>query len=920
MRLLRPRVLTLALATSMGFGAASATEPLPTPAGVTAGPAVEGIQSYTLANGLTVLLFPDASKATVTVNVTYRVGSLQENYGETGMAHLLEHLLFKGTPTYPDIPGEMKKRGMTYNASTALDRTNYFATFPADEAQVDWLLRLEADRMVHSFVARKDLDSEMTVVRNEMEAGENNPGNVLIQRMLSTAYLWHHYGNSTIGARSDVEHVSIERLQAFYRTWYQPDNAVLLVAGRFDPAKTLKAIQASFGPIKRPARALPNFYTIEPAQDGERKVVVRRAGDMKLAALAYHIPSAAHPDTAALSVLTRVLGDTPSGRLHKALVEGKQAAGVGALNFEQRDPGALLLFAQLPLPADVEAVSTALIGQIEGLAGQPISAEEVSRAKAGLLKDVELALNDPNRVGLALSEPIAAGDWRLLFLNRDRIEQVNAEDVNRVAQAYLKPSNRTLGLFVPDPKPDRAAIPAAPDLTALLHNYQGRAAVAAGEAFDAKPQSIEARLQRGTLASGAKVVFLPKDTRGETVQGRIALHFGDEASLMQQGAVPDLVGEMLLRGAGEMTRQQLAERLDQLKAQVTVQGNATGAEISLLTTREHLPAVMELVATALRHPTFPASEFDQLRTQAITVFEAQRSDPAAIAGNAMMRHFDATPAGHPRHVRSFDETIAAVRAARVEQAKAFHRAFYGADHAEFAFVGDFDADTLKSQLNQLFGAWKGSKGYTRIPDPYRAVEATSVKLELPDKPNAMVLMQSQLALGEDDPDYPAMVVANQILGGDPLKSRIGDRVRQQDGLTYGAGSQFNAGILDEKAALTAYAIMAPQNSAAVQSAIREEMARLLKDGVSETEVRDAVAGLLKLRETERNDDAALTNLLGNQAYYNFTLQRTIEFEQALSKLTAAQVTAALRRHLKPDAISVFAAGSFAGVGTAAAGR
>jgi zinc protease len=884
----------------------------PLPAGMVAGPSVEGIQSYTLANGMTVLLFPDASKATVTVNVTYRVGSLQENYGETGMAHLLEHLLFKGTPSHADIPAEMKKRGMSYNASTALDRTNYFATFPADEAQLEWLLQLEADRMVNSFVAKKDLDSEMTVVRNEMEAGANNPGNVLVQRMLSTAYLWHHYGNSTIGARSDVENVNIERLQDFYRTWYQPDNAVVLVAGRIDPAKALQAIQASLGKVKRPSRVLPAFYTVEPIQDGEREVVVRRSGDVKLAALAYHIPSAAHPDTAALSVLVKVLGDTPSGRLHKTLVEGKQAAGVGAFNFEQRDPGAVLLFAQLPLQSDAEAVSRILIDQTEGLAAHPVTEEEVGRAKVGLLKDIELALNDPNRVGLALSEPIGAGDWRLLFLNRDRVEKVTAEDVNRVARAYLKPSNRTLGLFLPDAKPDRAEIPAAPDVAALLQNYQGKAAVSSGEAFDPTPVNIEARLQRSVLTSGAKVALLPKDTRGDTVQGRIALHFGDEASLRNQGIVPDLVGEMLMRGSADMSRQQLADALDQLKATVTVSGTATGADVDLLTTREHLPALMDLLAKVLRQPSFPAGEFEQLRTQMITGLESQRSEPTAVAGNALMRHFDATPADHPRHVRTFEESIEATRTATLDRVRSFHSSFYGADHAEFAFVGDFDAGALKAQLNSLFGDWKGKGGYTRITSPYRPVAARAEKLELPDKPNAMLLMQTELPLSEDDPDYAAMMVANLILGGDPLKSRIADRVRQQEGLTYAAGSQFNAAILDERATLVAYAIMAPQNVATVETSIREEVARMLKDGVSDAEVREAVSGLLKKRQTERSDDAVLSTMLKNQAYYGFTLQRTTDFEKALSGLTGEAVTAALRRNLKPETLSVFTAGSFAG--------
>ena len=246
---------------------------------------VEGITEYRLANGLRVLLFPDQSKPTVTVNITYLVGSAQEGYGETGMAHLLEHLQFKGSKGHTNIPQELTERGARTNATTWLDRTNFFETLQATDANLQWALGLEADRMVNSFIARKDLDSEMTVVRNEFERGENDPSSVLEERVLSTAFLWHNYGHSTIGARSDIENVPIDRLQAFYRRFYQPDNAVLLVAGRFDEPKTLATIQSLFGAIAKPDRELPKVYTQEPTQDGERIVRLRRVGDSKVVIL-----------------------------------------------------------------------------------------------------------------------------------------------------------------------------------------------------------------------------------------------------------------------------------------------------------------------------------------------------------------------------------------------------------------------------------------------------------------------------------------------------------------------------------------------------------------------------------------------------------------------------------------------------------
>ncbi len=260
-------------------------------------------------NGLKVLLFPDPSKATTTVNMTYLVGSRMENYGETGMAHLLEHMMFKGTPKHPHIDQEFNQRGARFNGSTSMDRTNYYEIAQASDDNLAWAIELEADRMVHSFIARKDLDSEMTVVRNEYEQGENSPFSVLLKRMQSVAFDWHSYGRSTIGNRSDIENVDIPHLQAFYRMYYQPDNAVLLIAGRFDEAKALALVAKSFGPIPKPKAARPVFWTVEPTQDGDRcTFTVRRKGDIQAVVIAYHVPSNLHAESDPLGFASFILG------------------------------------------------------------------------------------------------------------------------------------------------------------------------------------------------------------------------------------------------------------------------------------------------------------------------------------------------------------------------------------------------------------------------------------------------------------------------------------------------------------------------------------------------------------------------------------------------------------------------------------
>ena len=904
-----PLVLALAFGSPL-FASAQA----PLPKGVSAGPSIEGISQYDLPNGMKVLLFPDSTKPTVTVNLVYGVGSVHENYGETGMAHLLEHLLFKGTPTQSDISGEMKKRGIDFNATTSLDRTNYFSSFPANDDTLTWVLGMEADRMVNSNIALKDLDTEMTVVRNELEKNENAPVAVLFQRLRSTAFLWHNYGNSTVGARSDVEGVPIDKLQAFYHQWYQPDNAMLIVAGRIDPAKTLALVSTHFGKLGKPARTLPRFYTAEPAQDGEREVTVRRSGDLRLVVAAYHIPALTQADSAPLNVLANVLGNTPGGRLHKALVETKIAAGAGAGGESMHDPGLLSVIAVLPKDGDTAKAEAELLAQVEDLGKRPITQQEVDEAKQRIANAYELYFTDVNAVALGLSEFQAAGDWRLLFTSRDAIEKVTAEDVNRVATMYLKSSNRTLGRFVPTDNAQRVEVAAAPEAAKVVDGYVGRAAVAAGENFDPTPQNLQARTQTFTLGNGLKVSLLPKKTRGETVVVNAKFRFGDEKSVTGRVDAAGFAGAMLMRGTQDLSRQQIDQRFEALKTQAGISGDSQAATMSLNTRKAQLAEALALAAEVLRNPVFPEGEFEQLRLQALTGLEASRKEPGNVASMALAQHFDPWPAGHPLHVKTLDESLAVTKALKREELVAFHRDFYGTDNGEIAIVGDFDPAVVKQQLEGLFADWKSSKPYAPISTHFTNVAAVRERFDTPDKPSAVLLARSNVSLKATDADFPALRVASDIFGGGALKSRLGDRIRQKEGLSYGVQSSINPDDSrdgkDDNGNFVIQAIAAPENMAKVETAIREEYARLVKDGVTAEEVRDMVSGVLTQREQGRAEDGTVAGMLTDQLYFGRTMEFTAAVDAQYKALTVDQVNAAIRKHLKPEELSVYAAGDF----------
>jgi zinc protease len=881
-----------------------------TPAGVERFTSVEGITEYRLKNGLRVLMFPDQTKQTITVNMTYLVGSATENYGETGMAHLLEHMVFKGTPRHTNIPAELTSHGARPNGSTWADRTNYFETFAATDENLNWALDLEADRMVNSFVAKKDLDSEMTVVRNEFELGENDPGNVLLERMMAASYIWHNYGKTTIGARSDIENVPIERLQAFYHTYYQPDNAVLTVAGKFDEPKTLALVDKYFSPVPRPARTLQKIYTVEPTQDGERMVTLRRTGDTQFVQALYHVPSGAHPDFAAVEILARVLADTPSGRLHKALVESKKASFVFGYDYQWHDPTLAIFGAEVRQGDSLDAARDALVETIEGLASTPPTKEEVERARTQLLKNIDLSMNNSDRIGIRLSEFIGAGDWRLFFLHRDRLRSVTPEEVARVGAAYFKPSNRTLGLFVPTPKPDRAEIPPVPDLQAALKDYKGDAVVAAGEAFDPSPENIESRTTREE-AGGIKMALLPKKTRGGKVTAQMVIRYGDEKSLMNRSTAAGLAGQMLMRGAAKHTRQQLQDELDKLKARAFVFGGSTQANVSVETVRENLPAVMRLVAEMLREPSFPESEFEQLKREELAGIEEGKSEPTQIAFTAFNRMLNPFPKGDVRYVSTPEEDVTQTNAATLDEARQFYKEFYGASNATLTVVGDFDAKEVAGLARQLFGDWKSPKPFARVPSVYRDVAAANQSFPAPDKANAFFVAGLNLSLRDDNPDFPALVLGNYMLGGGFLNSRIATRLRQKEGLSYGTGSSLNASSLDQAGRFTATAIYAPQNVERLEAAFKEEMARAVKDGFTAEEVAAAKSGWLQSRQVSRAQDNELATRLNAYLYLGRTLAWDADFERKVAALTPEEINAAMRRHIDPSKLIIIKSGDFA---------
>src|SRR5258706_7746292 len=716
------------------------------------GATVEGITEYQLDNGLRVLLYPDPSRAKVTVNMTVLVGSRHEGYGETGMAHLLEHMVFKGTATHPAVPKALQEHGAQWNGTTSDDRTNYFETMPATDENLEFGIALEADRLVNSNVKKEDLDSEMTVVRNEFERSENSPSSVLSKRIEAIAYDFHNYGKPTIGNRSDIERVPIDNLKAFYRKFYQPDNAVLVVAGQFDEKRALELVEKYFAKIPRRTRKLDATCTEEPEQDGERTVTLRRVGDVGAVGAAWHIPAGPHPDSASMQIVANILSTPPSGKLYQALVETKKASDVYSYAGAEHDPGLLIVGAEVRDAKMLDEVRETLLSTVESIGQKGVSDEEVNRARQQILKARQRAEMDTSSFAIALSNWAAEGDWRLYFLHRDEIEKVSASSVRVAAGKYLRRNNRTTGVFFPSDKAERIAIPATPDVNSLVQNYKGREAMAAGEAFEPTPANIEARVQRMDMPEGIKVALLPKKTRGQEVQMLLTLRYGTGENLKGFEAEAGMLPQLMLRGTKKLSYQQLRDELDRLNATISAGGGggrgrgrggpAGGGSLGSLTfsvetRRENLPAVLEILKQILREPAMPEDQFEIMRRERLAAAEAGKTEPSVLAARSLSRKLAPYAKDDVRYVPTVEESIQRLNAASYDQLMQLYRDYLGSQAGEFTIVGDFEAGTCLPILKSALEGWKAPKPYARIAmTGPQGLAGSQQRINTPDKANA----------------------------------------------------------------------------------------------------------------------------------------------------------------------------------------
>ena len=650
---------------------------------------VEGVKEYRLSNGLQILLVPDPAQTNVVVNVVYHVGSRHEGYGETGMAHLLEHMLFRPSKKFSSIKQTIANKGAFANGTTYYDRTNYYEILPASDSNLNWALDMESDRMVNSLMRGEDLQKEFTVVRNEFEAGENEPDRILRERVLATMYLWHNYGKSTIGSKEDIEQVPIANLAAFYRKYYQPDNATLVIGGKFDEKKTLALIAGYFGKIPRPARVLMAPYTVEPPQDGERYIELRRNGDIPFIGMAFHTPAYSDKEFVANDAVIEILTNDPAGFFYKQLVETKLATKEYGFSLTSYDPGFTYFGLSVPKDKSLDSAKTAFLTASAQLATLTLTQEDLDRAKNSLKKQVSDMQNNTLSFTIGLAEIIGAGDWRLFYVYRDRLDQLTLADVQACLKKYYLTSNRTVGVFIPDKSAERVIVPERPDVAALVKGYKGRATVAETGTFEATVPNIKKSTEYGTLTSGMQYALLKKPVKGDKIYANFILKIGDESSLSGKNSIPMLTAAMLKSGTATRSKKEINDQLDKLKSSISFSSSGGGSAISVnvVTDKDNCMATLDLLADMLMHPSFDSNEFSKLMIDIGADLDQNRSDPQYVAVTTFQQKMTPYPKGHPLYPETLEEQAADLKTVKLADVRDFYGDFYGVDHGFVSFVG-----------------------------------------------------------------------------------------------------------------------------------------------------------------------------------------------------------------------------------------
>ena len=736
-----------------------------------------GIKEYTMtSNGLRVLLKQDNTAPVATFMVTYEVGSRNEAIGYTGSTHLLEHLMFKGSRKFNTKKGNsvfqtLQSLGARMNATTWLDRTNYFAVLPSEHLET--LIEIEADRMRNAYIKEEDRQSEMTVVRNEFERGQNSPSGVLDENIWATAYQAHPYHHSTIGWKEDIENVSIERLREFYDTFYWPNNATAIAIGDFTEKEALSMIKKHFGKIRKSTKPIPEVYTAEPKQEGIRTITLKRAGQQGIVGVAHKTPAATHPDAPAFMVLSSILSSGKNSRFYKNITDKGLTTSVYIWDSLFRDPGLFTVYANLSPDVDHKTVEKAVVDEYEKIKKDGVSDEEVKNAQTQLIASMKFRQDGSYAIASGLNEAIASGDWTLYTTYDEKIGAVTKEDVQRIVKEYFKEDLSTIGYFIPlgTGGQNKKLATSAKDLGKMkLKHFSEEEELLSSKVVDSEP------------VEGIRLLTLKRGSGVVTLTGSM---LGGDIYASGNARTADMVAAMLDQGTTNMTKFEISAKLESAGARLGFFSGQARVGFSGKFLSEDTKMVFDLLADQLKNPLFAEEDLNKVKKRQVANYKRSKESTRGNATNNMLKAFYGT--GHQNSPTDPDKAIEEIKKITPKNLKDFHLKNYGAGTMVIVAVGDVDHNSLEGLIKEGFGGWKKSPLKEKKETSTANKASDKVYVTMQDKTSTDFLVGTALGIDRYHPDYLPLYVATHTLGGN-FSARLMQTVRVKEGLTYGINS------------------------------------------------------------------------------------------------------------------------------------
>ncbi len=863
-----------------------------------------------LDNGLTVLTKEVNTAPVVSVQVWYRVGSQNEKQGITGISHQLEHLMFKGTKDRPIQFGRLfSALGSNSNAFTSYDMTAYFGTTGSDK--LDAMLRLEADRMVNTLAGEKELKTENKVVLSELDGGNNSPGTRLYREVMLAAYPDSPYGWPVIGYRPEVVNFTVKDVQNYYHTFYRPDNATLVIVGNFETQATLKKVREIYGAIVAPPKPkvliTPEDQQTKPKppqpKSAKKPILLKEPGSVPfLQSLYPNLPNVDGDDVAAIDVMDSILTSGRSSRFSQALVETGLASSVSGSSSTQIGTGWYLVSATPTEGKSLEELDRLILDEIDKLQTQPITPEELERAKTSMRANYILGNRDINSQAIQIGyNQTVAKDYTYSDRYLTAVDKVTIADVKRVAKQYLQRDRRVVGYFEPsvitsqsgttpsNSHSSEAFSPSSPVDPAEVAKYLPESALVAkaGVPTAVKPDKF-------TLANGLTVLLLSdRSTPTVTLVGEIKAGSGFDS--IEKAGLSGLTAQNLTNGTTTKDALALASRLENRGARLGFSAGRESVGISGISMASDLPIVIDQLADLLQNATFPAKEFELNLQRNLLAFKSELDNPGSLA----RRIFQSTlyPKGHPFNAMRTEESLKSLTR---EDLVKFYKTYYRPDNTILTLMGDFDPATVRKLLEEKLGTWtaQGKAPKYQFPQIAKLTTTTEKQVSLAGKTQAVTFI-GHPSISRSDPQYYPAIVLNQVLGGDTLASRLGTEIRDRLGLTYGIYSFFQAGRPPQGAFIVQMQTSGKDTQKAIAATIG-----LLKDvrdkGITQSEFDVAKKSLVNNFSTEFADPDSIASSLLSDEIYDLPVGDFYKFPQRIQSVTLEQVNRAAKELLQPD--------------------